>query len=564
MKKSIFLGMFGILLWSHQAGTQCLLGQCQNGKGVYVYEGGTRYSGSFQDGIPHGQGILKQTDGMIYQGDFVKGKKHGEGQMIFPSGDTYQGDFKQNSMEGNGRMVFKNGDTYEGTWHEGMPSGKGVYHFHDGNIYEGYFAEGQFCGEGRWTFNDGRYYQGEWQNNQRHGWGLLVEDGETVRMYYENGIWIKSDDTESVTALPDCLKETCHLIQGQYTYKDGSVYTGEFIHNQPSGLGICVYANGNRYEGGWENHAPHGYGKMTFASGKILEAEWVYGKPKRSESEHPRSKIASVQEKKPHSSAEVKAVKTSMNHKKTTVPPRKIYALIVGVASYLHMPSLKYTDDDAYQLYAFLKSPEGGALKDEQISLLIDDAATGEAIREELSSLASKTGENDILWVYLAGHGLEGSFLPGDFDGRQGQMPYDDILDMLKLSSAKHKLLVADACHSGSMLVSARSPWSEALSQFYSSFAEVDGGTAIMTSSKKQETSLEYSGLRQGVFSYYLIQGMKGGADVNGDKMITMEELKTYVIREVRLYTQNAQNPVISGDYNPEMPVAWVRGDLWE
>ena len=46
------------------------------------------------------------------------------------------------------------------------------------------------------------------------------------------------------------------------------------------------------------------------------------------------------------------------------------------MASYKHMPALQYTDDDAYRMYAFLKSPEGGALKDEQIKILVDDAAT--------------------------------------------------------------------------------------------------------------------------------------------------------------------------------------------
>ena len=38
----------------------------------------------------------------------------------------------------------------------------------------------------------------------------------------------------------------------------------------------------------------------------------------------------------------------------------KIYALLVGVSRYDKFEALKYTDDDAYRMYAFLKSPEGG------------------------------------------------------------------------------------------------------------------------------------------------------------------------------------------------------------
>ena len=39
------------------------------------------------------------------------------------------------------------------------------------------------------------------------------------------------------------------------------------------------------------------------------------------------------------------------------------------------MPVLRYTDDDAYQMYAFFKSPEGGALDDEHIRILINEAS---------------------------------------------------------------------------------------------------------------------------------------------------------------------------------------------
>ena len=53
----------------------------------------------------------------------------------------------------------------------------------------------------------------------------------------------------------------------------------------------------------------------------------------------------------------------------------KVWAVVVGIGRYTTMPVLKYTDDDAYHIYAFLKSPEGGALPDSQIRLLIDEDA---------------------------------------------------------------------------------------------------------------------------------------------------------------------------------------------
>ena len=81
------------------------------------------------------------------------------------------------------------------------------------------------------------------------------------------------------------------------------------------------------------------------------------------------------------------------------------------------MPALRYTDDDAYRIYAFLKSPEGGALKDEQISILVDEAATRANILRQMEQTFSKAGPNDLVFLYFSGHGLKGSFLPIDFDG---------------------------------------------------------------------------------------------------------------------------------------------------
>jgi uncharacterized caspase-like protein len=78
-------------------------------------------------------------------------------------------------------------------------------------------------------------------------------------------------------------------------------------------------------------------------------------------------------------------------------------------------------------------------------------------------------------------------------------------------------------------------------------------------SSKADETSLESSGLRQGVFSHFLIRGLKGEADANQDKVITVQELFDFIRDKVRAYTGNRQSPVIKGTYDPKMPVAIVR-----
>ena len=94
------------------------------------------------------------------------------------------------------------------------------------------------------------------------------------------------------------------------------------------------------------------------------------------------------------------------------------------------------------------------------------------------------------------------------------------------------------------------------LEDYYKSLAQAEAGTALIMSSKSDETSLESSGLRQGVFSHFLIRGLKGEADFNADQAVSVEELYQFIFSNVRSYTGNRQSPVIQGDYDDKMIVS--------
>ena len=61
--------------------------------------------------------------------------------------------------------------------------------------------------------------------------------------------------------------------------------------------------------------------------------------------------------------------------------------------------------------------------------------------------------------------------------------------------------------------------------------------------------------LRQGVFSHFLIRGLKGEADQDDDGIVRVQELYDFIYVNVRAYTGMRQSPVIKGDYDPLMPV---------
>ena len=67
---------------------------------------------------------------------------------------------------------------------------------------------------------------------------------------------------------------TADITIGTYTFKDGSVYTGEMKNRRPNGKGRTVFKNGDTYEGEYSRGKRHGYGVYTFPDGERYEGQW--------------------------------------------------------------------------------------------------------------------------------------------------------------------------------------------------------------------------------------------------------------------------------------------------
>lgn len=566
MKKLLCLSVVAVFTFLQTSFAQCIHGNCYDGRGTYVYPSGAKYSGQFRKGKIHGKGTLYFSNGNKYIGQWVDHYRQGKGQLLFTNGDTYDGDFYHSKFQGIGQMLFANGDKYQGDWTGDHMHGEGKYNYHNGDRYEGQFRKGKLHGKGTMYYHDGDRFVGLWKENLKDGQGTYYRtNGKKI-----SGVWMagkitreespytastnssssninnsttsstSNSTTESTTSgLLNCNATYCNEIRGAYTYADGTKWIGNFVDGRPEGEGICYYANGDKYVGSWKRHAPHGEGIMYYTNGRVVGALWDYGQM-----------IGTLDAQ--NDPVETDVVDVEYN---SSV---KIWAVVVGVARYDHMPVLKYTDDDAYQIFAFLKSPEGGALPDDQIRVLVDDDATRSNVIRSMRELFLKADENDVVMIYFSGHGLPGAFLPFDFDGFNNKLYHEDIKQVFSESKAKHKLALADACHSGTMLAM-RSPVDGTLQKYYQAFEDSEGGTALLLSSKGDEYSLEDMGLRQGIFSHFLIRGLKGEADSNGDKIVGVQEIFNFVSQKVRTYTGNAQTPTLSGEFDPNMPVAVMR-----
>ncbi len=132
------------------------------------------------------------------------------------------------------------------------------------------------------------------------------------------------------------------------------------------------------------------------------------------------------------------------------------YALVIGNSEYQFsrdMPNLKSPRSDAEAISALLEQ------KYHYIVMLLIDA-NREQILGALNTLRQTLNENDNLLIYYAGHGIldedngRGYWLPVDAEPYPQTAKWisaDEITDILNSMHARHVLVVADSCYSGSL-----------------------------------------------------------------------------------------------------------------
>jgi len=232
---------------------------------------------------------------------------------------------------------------------------------------------------------------------------------------------------------------------------------------------------------------------------------------------------------------------------------RQIYAVIVGVSDYKNdnlKLDLNYCDDDARSFYNLLVT---SGVNKENIALLTDYNASKKNIINKLNLIFSKADTNDEVIFFFSGHGSKGSFIPYDYDGNYTTLlDYSVVKSSFKKCNANKKLCIADACFSGSIKHPSIKSKEKAMT------IDKKSGIVVIMSSRDYQTSREMPSLKNGAFTYYLVKGLKGYADKNKDKIITVSEMYFYTKKYVKLETQNKQVPIIFGNFDENMPILYL------
>jgi uncharacterized caspase-like protein len=250
----------------------------------------------------------------------------------------------------------------------------------------------------------------------------------------------------------------------------------------------------------------------------------------------------------------------------------RVWLVAVGISAYARRDiALAYAAKDARAVHDFYAGKDGGTIPADRRVLLTDGKATRAAVLSALTTVAGRTAPEDLLIVYLALHGFPDAggdlyFLVHDTDPNQlvgTGLPQRDLEYALSKAGAKRIALIADACHSGAAgLGGSAARRALVLAQTNSLIRRIAAarpGMALLTASSASEASIEGEKWKHGVFTYYLLEGLRGKADADGDRFVTVRELFDYVYREVSEATGGRQHPELKGTFDNALPLAGGR-----
>jgi uncharacterized caspase-like protein len=259
---------------------------------------------------------------------------------------------------------------------------------------------------------------------------------------------------------------------------------------------------------------------------------------------------------------------------RSTDGPNRRLALLIGVGDYTDLTDLELTVPDITSLREKLI---GAGFATEDVVCMTtqetdsDLRPTVQMLQRQLNpdannSFMGRIQSSDFVLIAMSGHGVEVEevpyFCPCDADPTDPNtmISVQALLDTLRDSPAKYKLVLIDACRNRLSQSAGRDVGDSDLDfGNFSRSAETaseDSGVMIMQSCATGQISWENRSLGHGVFMYHLMEGLTGEADEvgNQDGVIQLLELYSYASDETADYTREMpgaelQTPVLQGEF---------------
>ncbi|MDB9540910.1 eIF2A-related protein [Anabaenopsis arnoldii] len=237
----------------------------------------------------------------------------------------------------------------------------------------------------------------------------------------------------------------------------------------------------------------------------------------------------------------------------------KFWLLLVGVNKYQdkRLPSLRYSAVDCQGLAAALSDASQGLTQTKQrVYHDLSEIPTLSTLRRGLSEITDAAQPQDTILFYFSGHGMldpnsQQAFLcladTQTDDLLNTGLALQEVLHLLGNSQAQTQLVWLDACHSGNLTfrnsrsnittASLPNPTSQMVELLRQRAKQSKGFYALLSCDTNQQ-SWEFTELGHGVFTYYLMRGLRGqAADPQG--LIDADALYRYVYHQTSQYIED-------------------------
>ncbi|HXJ23607.1 MAG TPA: caspase family protein [Polyangia bacterium] len=213
------------------------------------------------------------------------------------------------------------------------------------------------------------------------------------------------------------------------------------------------------------------------------------------------------------------------------------YALLIGVADGgPSRPVLRYASSDARSMGRVLENMGGVAPPDaifvsEPTRAAVDAgfAAIEARLRAEQAS-----GVRRELLIYYSGHSDEDGLLLG-----RDRYAYDELRARVQRAPADLRVVILDSCASGAFT---RHKGGIKRPPFLLDSSIDMRGHAFLTSTSADEQAQESDRIAASFFTYYLVSGLRGAADVNQDRRVTLQEAYQFAAQETLARTERTQS----------------------
>lgn len=240
------------------------------------------------------------------------------------------------------------------------------------------------------------------------------------------------------------------------------------------------------------------------------------------------------------------------------------FALVIGVEQYRQgLASVEFASHDARVMRDYLTKTLG--FPEENVALLVNDQAAKSDIEKYVERwLPNRVDADSSVLVYYSGHGApnpitqEGFLVPYDGDPTFLEITgysLKRLYDQLGKLPAKEIVVMLDSCFAGTGERSVIAKGTRPVVINVENPLLAGEKIVVLTAGTGAQTSSTYHQKSHGLFTYFLLKGLQGAADMNQDRKIDLAELYAYLKPQVqgmaRREFNNDQAPQLLG--NPDV-----------